>query len=63
MDPDAALAACRTIAARVLAVADTMQAPDPQDAVALAEHFQALDEWLGREGAPPRAWYAKRRIE
>lgn len=48
MDPDATLARIREQAA-----ADRMHGP-PYDS--LAEHVQALDEWLSNGGFLPEAW-------
>ena len=51
MDPDAALAAMRAILAR-----SADRQVKLEDAVELLELFEALDVWLVRGGALPRAW-------
>lgn len=58
MDPDATLAEVRAQIAALLRFAD----PDePADAriYALAESFDALDQWMSRGGFPPAAWRSK----
>lgn len=55
MDPNATLAALRALADGVL-----NHTEDGENltsvAVDLAEHFDALDEWLSRGGFLPAAW-------
>jgi len=54
MDPDAALRAAR------LALRNMSSAPNSAEfigsAESLAEHFAALDEWLGNGGFLPADW-------
>lgn len=52
MDPDANLTEARRVARRVV----DNEAPRPEDVERLAELFTAMDEWLTRGGALPRAW-------
>jgi len=55
MDPNEALAAIRTLVAVLRddkVDADMLQA----HAEAIADNFEALDEWLSHEGFLPAAW-------
>lgn len=54
MDPDAALARIRDLAAAV--VDDGWDGVDPGDAIELATRVVELDEWLTRSGFPPTDW-------
>ena len=58
MDPNAALAELRTLAARCLATGygDTVPPGWIPDALAALERFDALDSWLRRGGFAPDAW-------
>lgn len=52
MDPDQTLKEARVIAERII------RHDQDEDAVALAERFQALDTWIARGGLPPIPWIA-----
>ena len=52
MDPDECLLRSRQLAARIVNEEGTCG----NDAVELAECFEALDRWLTRGGFYPRAW-------
>lgn len=56
MDPNAVLAIARDRAASVIESADFSDARESEEAVELAEAFQALDEWLTKGGFKPREW-------
>jgi hypothetical protein len=60
MDPEATLAILRETSQRVLTMLDN---PNPVPGInyadyarTIAEHFQALDEWLARGGFQPKDW-------
>lgn len=53
MDPNATLAELRTLV-RAILTAPESDASD--DADSMAEHFQALDQWLSRGGFRPADW-------
>ncbi|MDP8928912.1 MAG: hypothetical protein M3O70_10135 [Actinomycetota bacterium] len=58
MDSDAMFMTIRELTEGMfeeMAIADSMEIYTP-DAVALAEHVQALDHWLSKGGKPPRDW-------
>lgn len=59
MDPNALLARLRDLSARILNVQDgsSEETLDEDDAFALAEGFQNLDDWLRKGGFSP--WGAK----
>ena len=50
------LAIARDRAAAVIESADYADARESDEAVELAEAFQALDEWLTKGGFKPRTW-------
>jgi hypothetical protein len=52
MDPNAALAEMRELAHDLLNGTDTFTT----SAYEIAEHVQALDEWLSKGGFLPNAW-------
>jgi len=53
MDPNEALEGMRTLVAQV----HNDEVAEPQvHNVAMAEQFEALDEWLSHEGFLPAAW-------
>lgn len=58
MDPNVALRALRALAAKVLYDHENAEGNgvDQDDARALAERFQHLDEWLSRGGFLPQPW-------
>lgn len=55
MDPNALLARLRDLSARILNVQDgsSEETLDEDDAFALAEAFQNLDDWLRKGGFSP----------
>jgi hypothetical protein len=57
MDPDAALARLREIAAEILSPDYDIDSSTSVDPLAeIAEQFQALDEWIDWGGFLPTAW-------
>ncbi len=62
MDPDTNLREQREVTGRLLAAFDAADpdtgewTPDLDDVYRLAELSEALDGWLSRGGAAPRAW-------
>lgn len=54
MDPATTLDTCRELAEEILEGEDCEDQSD--EAVELAENFQALDEWLKKAGALPEDW-------
>lgn len=54
MDPDAALARLRELVRELDAAVDDSHAACLGDE--LATVFSGLDEWMTKNGAPPRAW-------
>jgi hypothetical protein len=56
MDPDACLAYIRSVAARMIADNDNQVELDTDDAISLAEHIRALDEWLSNGDFLPHDW-------
>ena len=54
MDPNEALKAIRILVKSILS--DETDGNDGQDLVDLAEHVQALDEWLSKGGFLPDSW-------
>lgn len=57
MDPEANLVALRDLSRDVLNGSDEH---DPAEtARQLAEHVEALDDWLSRGGRPPADWAAR----
>ena len=58
MDPIAAIQEMRQLANRIVMAQDRGEAPDVDDAYALAERFIALDGWRRKQGFDP--WEAER---
>jgi hypothetical protein len=56
MDVDVALNEARELAGDVL----DLEGEDTDDAVALAERFKAIDQWLCMGGSLPAAWRSGR---
>lgn len=56
MDPNTALEEMRKCAANIIRSVDAHGVPSDEDAERLAEHVQALDEWLSKGGFLPREW-------
>lgn len=52
MDPNATLEHIRYLVPTLLDEED----PDPQDVIELAEHVEALDNWMSKGGLVPDAW-------
>ena len=56
MDPDACLSYIRSVSARMIADCDNQVELDTDDAISLAEHIRALDEWIANGGFLPESW-------
>lgn len=56
MDPNANLARMRELADRLVRNGDKRTAIARHDGLELAEHVQAMDEWLVKGGFLPQAW-------
>jgi len=56
VDPNETLSRLRALAAEILATADRSTDGDDPEGVAMAELFQALDEWIERGGFLPAPW-------
>ena len=60
MDPNAALRALRELSRSALEDADGFDSSDFSTTMcALAENFQALDEWISKGGFLPEGWKSK----
>jgi hypothetical protein len=62
MDPTVCYRTARDNAARILAMADAGEERVPDDAIEMAEAFQALDVWLSCGGFLPTEWQDNRPV-
>jgi hypothetical protein len=60
MDPDEALRVIRASAAEVMFIMTMTSAQSCEQAIRLAEHVVALDEWLAGGGFLPAAWQSSK---
>jgi hypothetical protein len=70
MDPDVNLAEQRSLSGEIVSMVDadgfetddTLREGVIERAVRLAELCEALDQWILRQGALPREWYEKQKL-
>lgn len=56
MDPNEVLAIARDRSEAIIESADALEGSQSEEAIELAEAFQALDSWLVKGGFKPRKW-------